>query len=194
MRLWTLHPRYLDSRGLVALWREALLAQTVLARDRGGYSRHPQLERFRDQPKPRVAIAAYLHGVAEEATLRAYNFDTSKILSDAAAESIDATSGQLAFEWTHLMAKLRVRSPDVYDLHSPVSVIAVHPLFRLVDGPIASWERAAETERWLLLIGASGRRDHPGRRVPRAVPVVRSLWSPWRCRLWWAFLCGSATL
>ncbi|WP_338140756.1 pyrimidine dimer DNA glycosylase/endonuclease V [Candidatus Nitrotoga sp. 1052] len=28
MRLWTLHPCYLDSRGLVALWREALLAQS----------------------------------------------------------------------------------------------------------------------------------------------------------------------
>jgi hypothetical protein len=30
MRLWTLHPKYLDARGLVALWREALLAQKVL--------------------------------------------------------------------------------------------------------------------------------------------------------------------
>jgi len=25
MRLWTLHPKYLDARGLVALWREGLL-------------------------------------------------------------------------------------------------------------------------------------------------------------------------
>ncbi|HEU5178767.1 MAG TPA: pyrimidine dimer DNA glycosylase/endonuclease V, partial [Burkholderiales bacterium] len=30
MRLWSLHPKYLDARGLVALWREALLAQAVL--------------------------------------------------------------------------------------------------------------------------------------------------------------------
>lgn len=30
MRLWTLHPKYLDTKGLVALWREALLAQKVL--------------------------------------------------------------------------------------------------------------------------------------------------------------------
>ncbi len=30
MRLWTLHPKYLDPRGLVALWREALFAQAVL--------------------------------------------------------------------------------------------------------------------------------------------------------------------
>jgi len=31
MRLWSLHPRYLDAKGLVALWREGLLAQKVLA-------------------------------------------------------------------------------------------------------------------------------------------------------------------
>ena len=30
MRLWSLHPRYLDAKGLVALWREGLLAQAVL--------------------------------------------------------------------------------------------------------------------------------------------------------------------
>ncbi len=30
MRIWTLHPQYLDRQGLVALWREGLLAQEVL--------------------------------------------------------------------------------------------------------------------------------------------------------------------
>ena len=30
MRLWSLHPRCLDAKGLVALWREGLLAQEVL--------------------------------------------------------------------------------------------------------------------------------------------------------------------
>jgi carboxyl-terminal processing protease len=29
MRLWSLHPKYLDAQGLVALWREALLAKAV---------------------------------------------------------------------------------------------------------------------------------------------------------------------
>jgi hypothetical protein len=32
MRIWTVHPRYLDPKGLVAAWREALLAQTGAAR------------------------------------------------------------------------------------------------------------------------------------------------------------------
>jgi hypothetical protein len=30
LRLWSIHPKYLDATGLVALWREALLAQKVL--------------------------------------------------------------------------------------------------------------------------------------------------------------------
>lgn len=37
MRLWTLHPKYLDPKGLVALWRETLLAQRVLAGRTRGY-------------------------------------------------------------------------------------------------------------------------------------------------------------
>ena len=41
MRLWTLHPQYLDPRGLVALWREALLAQKVLLGRTRGYRAHP---------------------------------------------------------------------------------------------------------------------------------------------------------
>ncbi|HKX52383.1 MAG TPA: pyrimidine dimer DNA glycosylase/endonuclease V [Nitrosospira sp.] len=38
MRLWTLHPRYLDTKGLVAAWREALLAQKVLSGLTSGYT------------------------------------------------------------------------------------------------------------------------------------------------------------
>jgi hypothetical protein len=43
MRLWSLHPQYLDPQGLVALWREALLAQAVLRGKTRGYKHHPQL-------------------------------------------------------------------------------------------------------------------------------------------------------
>ena len=41
MRLWTLHPKYLDGVGLVALWREALLARAVSAAARGGIGTTP---------------------------------------------------------------------------------------------------------------------------------------------------------
>ena len=30
MRIWSLHPKYLDAKGVVALWRETLLAKNVL--------------------------------------------------------------------------------------------------------------------------------------------------------------------
>lgn len=31
MRLWSLHPKHLDPQGLVALWREVLLARSSAA-------------------------------------------------------------------------------------------------------------------------------------------------------------------
>ena len=63
MRIWSLHPQYLDARGLVALWREALLAQSVLRGATRGYRQHPQLVRFRRRPSPTGAIAEYLRAV-----------------------------------------------------------------------------------------------------------------------------------
>jgi hypothetical protein len=79
MRLWTLHPKYLDARGLVALWREALLAQKVLRGATRGYKHHPQLLRFAGQTNPPAALAAYLKAVHDEAMERDYKFDARKI-------------------------------------------------------------------------------------------------------------------
>ena len=70
MRLWSLHPEYLDARGLVALWREALLARKVLSGGTRGYRSHPQLERFNALPDPVAAIDCYLRHIFEEAHLR----------------------------------------------------------------------------------------------------------------------------
>ena len=81
MRLWTLHPRHLDAAGLVALWREALLAQAVLLGRTRGYTRHPQLERFRTAADPVAAIAGYLRVVADEAKARGYAFNAARIVS-----------------------------------------------------------------------------------------------------------------
>ena len=63
MRLWSIHPKYLDRQGLIALWREALLAQAVLSGKTRGYRNHPQLERFRNHPAPLSAISLYLDGL-----------------------------------------------------------------------------------------------------------------------------------
>lgn len=158
MRLWSLHPRYLDARGLVAAWREALLAQAVLAGRTRGYRGHPQLVRFRAHPAPTLAIAAYLRGLHAESVERGYRFDAGRIagcdaerIDGAAARRIagcDAgrvpvTRGQIAFERTHLLAKLRARDPGRAARLRQARSPALHPLFRIVPGGIEPWERAA---------------------------------------------------
>jgi len=141
VRLWTVHPRYLDARGLVALWREGLLAQKVIAGGTVGYRHHPQLFRFRALPVPAAAIAAYLAGVAEEAFSRGYAFDASKIGGRRRRASIDETDGQLLYEWRHLRRKLAVRDPARHRSHRLVRLPEPHPLFRIVPGDVRDWER-----------------------------------------------------
>ena len=142
MRLWSLHPRYLDARGLIALWREALLAQKVLTNPTRGYRNHPQLERFRAHPAPDNAITAYLHNVRDEATQRGYNFDRTRIhLPHRHPTPIEVTEGQLCYELTHLTAKLKRRAPAALKHLQGITVPDPHPCFATVPGAIASWER-----------------------------------------------------
>lgn len=140
MRLWTLHPHYLDPRGLVALWREALLAQAVLAGQTRGYLHHPQLTRFRATSSPLQSIAAYLRVVQAEAARRGYRFDASRIAAAGEVEPIEATEGQLDFEWRHLQEKLRQRAPLWLAGIQAESRPEPHPLFQIVSGPVADWE------------------------------------------------------
>ena len=142
MRLWSLHPKYLDPQGLVALWREALLARAVLRGHTHGYRQHPQLERFRAHPHPRLAINSYLTAVHEEATGRGYAFDRSKLGPVRAISPVLVGSGQVAREWEHLRQKLAVRSPSWLGRWNDVAMPQCHPLFRLQPGPVATWERA----------------------------------------------------
>jgi hypothetical protein len=143
MRLWSLHPSYLDRQGLTGAWREALLAQAVLAGRTRGYRAHPQLERFRAQAAPLDAIAAFLRGLADEAEARGYRFDRTRI-GEAPGEvlALEVTRGQVEFEAAHLRAKLVARSPvHGAALEAELAAPRVHPLFRVVPGPVAPWER-----------------------------------------------------
>jgi hypothetical protein len=139
MRLWTLHPAHLDARGLVTLWREALLAKAVLQGRTRGYRAHPQLARFRAHPDPVAAINTYLAGVFGEARLRGYHFDERKIQGPRTTVRIDATTGQLRYEWSHLLGKLEARAPQAYRLARRAEPRA-HLLFRLTPGPVEQWE------------------------------------------------------
>lgn len=140
MRLWSISPGYLDSKGLVALWREALLAQNVLAGKTVGYNNHPQLKRFKSTSNPSGAIATYLRAVAEEADRRGYEFNKSKILNKRVSRSIIVTSGQVEYEFRHLLNKLKSRDPGLYQRIGNPGRIKLHPLFLKVRGGVEDWE------------------------------------------------------
>jgi len=143
VRLWTVHPAYLDAPGLVALWREALLAQKVLLGLTRGYRFHPQLIRFRQQSDPVAAIGAYLAGVHAEALRRGYRFDAAKIVKRGREVRMHETKGQLLHEWQHLRRKLRLRGARRYAQFARLASPAAHPIFRIVAGGVRAWERAA---------------------------------------------------
>jgi len=132
---------YLDAQGLVALWREALLAREVLRGRTHGYRQHPQLIRFQCCASPCTAINRYLALVYAEARARGYAFDRSKLGRTGSAQRIRVTDGQLQYEWKWLLGKLRRRSPALHCRHAGVSHPVAHSLFRITPGPVAEWER-----------------------------------------------------
>jgi hypothetical protein len=141
MRLWTLHPKYLDAKGLVALWREALLAQKVLSGKTRGYRHHPQLIRFAETNNPPAALAAYLKAVCAEAGQRDYNFNAAKIGRQKFRGRIKETRGQLLYEWRHLKRKLKARDPARLRKLTSIKIPAPHPLFKIVPGKVRDWEK-----------------------------------------------------
>ena len=160
MRLWSLHPKYLDAQGLVAVWREGLLARAVLRGATKGYRHHPQLERFRAHASPRAALNSYLRAIADEADRRGYVFDRRKLGPGRGDIVLSVTQGQLAYEWNHLLRKLRIRRPNLYALWRKEATPQPHPLFEVVRGPVESWERFAREHR--TFVGA-GRERLSGR-------------------------------
>lgn len=145
MRLWSLHPKYLDARGLVALWREGLLAQAVLRGATRGYQHHPQLERFRGQPAPVAVLAEYLRVVRQEAEARGYCFSAAKISRRRSTARLTVTRGQLDFEWEHLRRKVERRAPHWLEHLEQVDP-EPHPLFRVIPGGVEAWERGVSPD------------------------------------------------
>lgn len=141
MRLWSLHPKYLDPQGLVALWREALLAQAVLRGETRGYRSHPQLERFNKHTTPFAAISVYLEAIYAEAVTRGYAFDKSKIQVTGEPATLVVTSGQLDYEWSHLLSKLKIRNSVIYQKWQETITPEPHPMFEVRKGQVEAWER-----------------------------------------------------
>ena len=141
MRLWSIHPSYLDSAGLVALWRESLLAQDVLRGKTKGYKNHPQLDRFKKSNTPVASIGAYLETVYDEAVERGFDFDKSKINSTRNKRKISVTKNQLQYEFDHLLKKLRDRDTAKYTEIKDIKQVKPNSLFKVVKGPIEDWEK-----------------------------------------------------
>jgi hypothetical protein len=147
VRIWSLHPSYLDGKGLVAAWREGLLARAVLRGATRGYRHHPQLDRFRASPAPVSAINYYLGVLASEATARGYRFDRSRIGPVRSRFLIDVTRGQIAFELDHLHAKVQRRAPGELERLPTKSTGRPHPLFVVREGAVEPWERGTDETR-----------------------------------------------
>ncbi len=135
---------YLDTKGLLACWRETLLAQKVLAGRTAGYRNHPQLERFRATADPLAAVGNYLEALAREADARGYNFNRALILrppADGPVPLLTVAVGQVGYEREHLLAKLAVRDPAREARLAAADPPELHPAFEAVPGDIESWER-----------------------------------------------------
>lgn len=141
MRLWSLHPKYLDSARLLALWGQGLLARKILLGKIKSNRNYPQLIRFRKHPTPVTAIDAYLYEVWLESQRRGYNFQSAKIRAVDLHEEIKVADKQLAYELLHLRQKLKAWDIEQHERIKDVSQPLPHPLFKVVKGEIEDWEK-----------------------------------------------------
>jgi len=147
LRLWSLHPSYLDAQGLNAVWREGLLAQAVLLGRTTAWKKHSHLQRFRNHEEPIAAIGFYLLKILGEANIRGYNYTRIKITNPSKnIKLIDVTKGQLLYELTILMERLKTRDSrkyeEILDLNQREIIPKPHPLFALIEGDIEPWEKS----------------------------------------------------
>ena len=140
MRLWSIHPKYLDAKGLVAVWREGLLAQKVLKGKTRGYTNHPQLDRFKSLRDPLAAIGRYLYYIHKESLKRGYYFNVGKIDNIKSRTRMPLNSGQVDYERRHLLTKLKSRDRSLFLKIRLVKELEVHPFFRVVKGEVEDWE------------------------------------------------------
>ena len=141
MRIWSLHPEYLDTKGLVALWRETLLAKNVLENKTKGYKNHPQLRRFKNSDKPLRCINQYLAAVYVESLKRRYHFNKDKFNISGEPVTLTVTRGQIEYEMSHLLKKLKTRDKERYNRLINETMIESHPLFKIIDGEMEEWEK-----------------------------------------------------
>ena len=129
MRIWIIHPKYLDQKGLVALWREALLARKVLQGRTKGWTRHPQLDKIRKHNNPVAAMNTYLLHVWKESCNRGYCFDKKKIGNKFTRKKIYISRKMFAKDISDLKKKLRKRDRKKYKELLKIEKPEPHPIF-----------------------------------------------------------------
>jgi len=93
MRIWSIHPKYLDSKGLIAVWQETLPAKKVLENKTKGYKNHPQLHRFKEATDSLNCISQYLAEIYQEALRRNYSFDKKKFKKNFTGSTLTVNKG-----------------------------------------------------------------------------------------------------
>jgi len=149
MRLWSIHPKYLDPKRLTAQWREALLCRAVLEGKTKGYKQHPQFLRIKHHTQPHYFVNRYLLEIWEESKKRGYDFDKSKLMENlhekyqCPFELLEVTEGQLEYEFFHLQNKL-----DEFDAQRVLNEqmfadegILNNEIFAIIPGPIMEFEK-----------------------------------------------------
>ena len=147
MRIWSIHPKYLDAKGLVAVWREALLAKHVLEGKTKCYNNHPQLKRFKAAKNPVDTINQYLSDIFIEASNKNYNFNKQKIDWKFKKSELTVTIGQLNYEVRHLLNKLQIRDTIKFEQLKTNTTFETHPLFKVIDGNVENWEIITNTNK-----------------------------------------------
>lgn len=143
MRLWSIHPRYLDRQGLTALWREGLGALTSIKPGKG-YHNHPQLDRFKKSNHQELLLQYYMRKVLWEAEARGYKFDASKLKPlriPSSREQIPVTRGQIEFEMKHLYKKMKERSIPQFSKNIKPKNVILNDCFYMIEGDIEPWEK-----------------------------------------------------
>ncbi len=140
MRLRSIHPKHLDSKGLVALRRESLLAKKVLEWETKWYKNHPQLNRFKEQKNPISAINLYLQHIHIEATNRWFSFEKSKFKIISNLEQIAVTIWQIEFEKQHILKKTKIRDIQKHEELKNSKIIQAHPIFKITKWEIENRE------------------------------------------------------
>jgi len=120
------------------------LAKKVLEGQTKGYKNHSQLERFKNTHDPISYINYYLSGVFDQASMRKYKYDESKIDSFEVTEGISVNHKQVIYEFNFLQDKLfsrDIKQWKINESYRESGYIILHPLFYIKLGEIESWEK-----------------------------------------------------